>query len=66
MINERRDSRMPISDVRKIVTDFCHSMRNLKFHEIDGDHFFMLTKRRECFDTINDYIDSIEARLSKH
>ena len=58
MINGTNDSRVKIENIRKIVSRLEPTIKNLEYHELDGDHFFMLTQRKKCFDVIDSFIQS--------
>jgi predicted esterase len=52
MMNGLRDDRFPLADVRRVIQPLSPRMRQLELIEIDGDHFFLLTARRDTFNVI--------------
>ena len=47
MVNGRHDSRFPIARVEPLAAEATRRAPGLQFHVVDGDHFFMLSKREE-------------------
>jgi predicted esterase len=57
MINGRTDSGFPIAKVQSTADKIAARLPHYQFHIVDGDHFFLLSKREETFKTIKTFLD---------
>jgi pimeloyl-ACP methyl ester carboxylesterase len=59
MVNGKQDSGFRITHVQSIASKLAERLPNFQLHVLDGDHFFLLSKRKETFRVI-------KAFLAKH
>jgi len=56
MVNGRQDSGFRIAGVQSIAAQLAERLPRFHFHVIDGDHFFLLSKRAETFRAIKAFL----------
>ena len=56
MINGRDDSGHRISKVQSTADKIAARLSHFQFHIVEGDHFFLLSKREETFKTIRAFL----------
>ena len=56
MLNGRNDRMVPLATARNQAALARRRARGLQFKEIDGDHFFMLNRRREAFAMVKSFM----------
>jgi predicted esterase len=49
MVNGKQDSGFRIAQVRTVASKLSKRLSHFQFHELDGDHFFLLSQRAETF-----------------
>ena len=73
MVNGTQDSGFRISHVQSIASKLAERLPHFEFHVVDGDHFFLLSKREETFRVIKAFFakeasgrpQALEQRLPK-
>jgi len=56
MVNGKKDTGFPIAVVESIADKLARRLPPFRLHVIDGDHFFLLSKRKETFRTIKAFL----------
>ena len=56
MVNGKRDSGFRIAHVQGIASKLTKRLPHFEFHALDGDHFFLLSKREETFRLIKAFV----------
>ncbi len=56
MINGKADDRFPLSIVTSKAKEVEKAVRDFEFVVVEGDHFFMLSNREECFGAIKKFM----------
>ena len=57
MVNGRQDSRFPLSAVQSLTEPLAQRLPHFRLHVLDGDHFFLLSKREETFRAIKAFLE---------
>ena len=56
MVNGKQDSGFRIAQVQSIASKISKRLPHFEFHVLDGDHFFLLSKREETFRLIKAFL----------
>jgi predicted esterase len=56
MVNGKQDSRFRIAHVQSIASKLAERLPHFQIHVLDGDHFFLLSKREETFRVIKAFL----------
>jgi predicted esterase len=56
MVNGKQDSGFRIAHVQSIASKLAERLPQFEFHALDGDHFFLLSKREETFRVIKAFL----------
>lgn len=56
MVNGRQDSGFRISHVQSVASKLAERLPHFQIHVLDGDHFFLLSKREETFRVIKAFL----------
>ncbi len=64
MLNGATDDRIDIDDVRQMAKQFQRQIPGLKYQELPGDHFFMLTDRKETFERVRSYMELVQPKAN--
>jgi surfactin synthase thioesterase subunit len=56
VINGRNDSGFRVSTVQTTADEIAARLPHFQFHVLDGDHFFLLSKRQETFEVIKSFL----------
>jgi surfactin synthase thioesterase subunit len=56
MVNGKQDSGFRLAHVQPIASRLAERLPDFQFHVVDGDHFFLLSKREETFRVIKAFL----------
>jgi surfactin synthase thioesterase subunit len=57
MVNGKQDSGFKIAGVESVASKLAERLPRFRIHIVDGDHFFLLSKREETFRVIKTFLD---------
>ncbi len=57
MVNGRQDSGFRIAGVQAVASRLAERLPHFQIHVLDGDHFFLLSKREETFRVVKAFFD---------